>query len=182
LLSEFDLLNYNNQSVVKGDVNEPVIKDFRDGESSDCPTFPGLFTFCQLSTGASLDAAHLLLNREADICINYSGGLHHAKKKEASGFCYVNDIVLCILELLRGFARVLYIDIDVHHGDGVEEAFFLTNRVMTLSFHQFGDDFYPGSGNIDSLGEGLGRYYALNVPLKVGMNDECFVQLFKSVV
>ena len=72
---------------------------------------------------------------EADIAINWSGGLHHAKKREASGFCYVNDIVICILELLRVYTRVLYVDIDVHHGDGVEEAFFLTNRVMTVSFH-----------------------------------------------
>lgn len=61
--------------------------------------------------------------------------MHHAKKKEASGFCYVNDIVLCILELLKFYLRVIYIDIDVHHGDGVEEAFYLTNRVMTVSFH-----------------------------------------------
>lgn len=66
-----------------------------------------------------------------------------------------NDIVLSILELLKFYPRVLYIDIDVHHGDGVEEAFFLTPRVMTVSFHEFGDDFFPGSGNIDSIGEGF---------------------------
>ena len=83
--------------------------------------------------------------------INWAGGLHHAKKAEASGFCYVNDIVLGILELLKFHSRVLYIDIDVHHGllyhrfflsfttgDGVEEAFYTTSRVMTLSFHKFG--------------------------------------------
>ena len=63
----------------------------------------------------------------SDIVINWMGGLHHAKKQEASGFCYVNDIVLGILELLKVHDRVLYIDIDVHHGDGVEEAFYLTN-------------------------------------------------------
>lgn len=67
--------------------------------------------------------------------INWSGGYHHAKKTEASGFCYINDIVLCILELLKAYPRVLYLDIDVHHGDGVEEAFFHTNRVFTVSFH-----------------------------------------------
>lgn len=70
--------------------------------------------------------------------INWAGGLHHAKKSEASGFCYVNDIVLGILELLKFHARVLYIDIDIHHGDGVEEAFYTTSRVMTLSFHKYG--------------------------------------------
>ena len=66
------------------------------------------------------------------------GGLHHAKKMEASGFCYINDIVLAILELLKYHPRVLYIDIDIHHGDGVEEAFYTTDRVMTASFHKYG--------------------------------------------
>ena len=72
-----------------------------------------------------------------------SGGLHHAKKSEASGFCYVNDIVLGILELLKRHQKVLYIDIDIHHGDGVEEAFYCTDRVMTVSFHKYGE-YFPG--------------------------------------
>ena len=72
-----------------------------------------------------------------DLAINWSGGLHHAKRQEASGFCYVNDCVLAILELLKKHQRVLYIDIDVHHGDGVEEAFFTSDRVFTCSLHKF---------------------------------------------
>lgn len=76
-----------------------------------------------------------------------SAGLHHAKKSEASGFCYVNDIVLGILELLKYHQRVLYIDIDVHHGDGVEEAFYTTDRVMTVSFHKYGE-YFPGTGDL----------------------------------
>ena len=74
------------------------------------------------------DAARRLNNQLCDIAINWAGGLHHAKKCEASGFCYINDLVLGILELLKYHARVLYIDIDVHHGDGVEEAFYFTDR------------------------------------------------------
>lgn len=74
------------------------------------------------------DAARKLNNGLCDIAINWAGGLHHAKKCEASGFCYINDLVLGILELLKHHARVLYIDIDVHHGDGVEEAFYFTDR------------------------------------------------------
>ncbi|MEQ2259229.1 Histone deacetylase 3 [Xenotaenia resolanae] len=81
-----------------------------------------------------------------DIAINWAGGLHHAKKFEASGFCYVNDIVISILELLKYHPRVLYIDIDIHHGDGVQEAFYLTDRVMTVSFHKYGNYFFPGTG------------------------------------
>lgn len=80
------------------------------------------------------------------------GGLHHAKMAEASGFCYVNDIVLGIIELLKVYRRVLYIDIDIHHGDGVEEAFYCTNRVMTLSLHKYGKDFFPGTGSLNDKG------------------------------
>ena len=72
----------------------------------------------QIFTGGSIDGAHRLIDGSADIAINWSGGLHHAKSDEASGFCYINDIVLAILELLRYYPRVLYVDIDVHHGDG----------------------------------------------------------------
>ena len=81
--------------------------------------------------------------------------------------------------MLRFHPRVLYIDIDVHHGDGVEEAFYLTNRVMTVSFHQYGDTFFPGTGAVDSVGEGPGKYYSLNVPLKIGIDDDCYFELFK---
>jgi histone deacetylase 1/2 len=113
---------------------------------SDCPCFKGLFDFSQISAGGSLDAAIKLNHQSSDICINWAGGLHHAKKMQASGFCYINDIVLAILELLKYHNRVLYVDIDVHHGDGVEEAFYATNRVMTVSFHRYGD-FFPGTGS-----------------------------------
>lgn len=139
-----------------------------------------MMTFSQISAGGSIDGAKILNNGEADICINWGGGLHHAKKIEASGFCYVNDIVLGILELLKFHNRVLYIDIDVHHGDGVEEAFYLTNRVMTLSLHRFGD-FFPGTGSIADVGEDEGKNYAVNVPLKKGIDDENYTRVFKEI-
>eukprot|EP00826_Nyctotherus_ovalis_P047496 TRINITY_DN5466_c0_g1_i4.p3 TRINITY_DN5466_c0_g1~~TRINITY_DN5466_c0_g1_i4.p3 ORF type:complete len:139 (-),score=21.62 TRINITY_DN5466_c0_g1_i4:649-1065(-) len=108
------------------------------------------------------------------------GGLHHAKKGEAEGFCYANDIVLGIVELLKCSDRILYVDIDVHHGDGVEEAFYCTDRVMTVSFHKFGD-FFPGTGDITAIGSGKGHYYTLNVPLRSGVDDKSYVSLFKTV-
>ena len=92
---------------------------FNVGE--DCPGFDGVYSFSQLSVGGSLGGAAKLNEGESDIAINWAGGLHHAKKTEASGFCFANDIVLAILELLKHHKRVLYIDIDIHHGDGVEE-------------------------------------------------------------
>ena len=117
----------------------------------------------------------------ADIAINWSGGLHHAKKGEASGFCYVNDLVLSILELLKRHPRVLYIDIDIHHGDGVEEAFWTTDRVMTVSFHKYGN-FFPGTGDLKDVGGNTGRYYSVNVPLRRGMDDASYKSLFKPIV
>jgi len=146
--------------------------------AADCPVFDGLYEFCTRYTGASLEAAEKLNSETADIAINWSGGLHHAKKFEASGFCYVNDIVVAILELLKYHPRVLYIDIDIHHGDGVQEAFYLTDRVMTVSFHKYGN-FFPGTGHMYETGAGSGRLYSVNVPLKEGMDDMSYEFVFQ---
>lgn len=140
----------------------------------DCPVFEGLFDFCSMYTGASLEGAIKLNHNSCDIAINWSGGLHHAKKTEASGFCYVNDIVIGILELLKYHPRVLYIDIDVHHGDGVQEAFYLTDRVMTVSFHKYGNYFFPATGDMYEIGAESGRYYSVNVPLREGIDDASY--------
>ncbi|XP_029212515.2 histone deacetylase 1-like isoform X2 [Acropora millepora] len=152
---------------------------FNVGE--DCPVFDGLFEFCQLSTGGSIAGAVKLNKQQTDVAINWAGGLHHAKKSEASGFCYVNDIVLAILELLKYHQRVLYIDIDIHHGDGVEEAFYTTDRVMTVSFHKYGE-YFPGTGDLRDIGAGKGKYYAVNFPLRDGIDDESYEQIFNPVV
>lgn len=103
------------------------------------------------------------------------------KKSEASGFCYINDIVLGILELLKYNERVLYIDIDVHHGDGVEEAFYTTDRVMTVSFHKYGD-YFPGTGNLNDIGILKGKNYSVNVPLKDGITDRNYESVFVPVI
>ncbi|KAG9293824.1 hypothetical protein G9A89_019162 [Geosiphon pyriformis] len=147
----------------------------------DCPVFDGLLEYCQITAGGSLEGAARLNHNLCDIAVNWAGGLHHAKMQEASGFCYVNDIVIAIIELLRYHPRVLYIDIDVHHGDGVEEAFYTTDRVMTLSFHNYGD-FFPGTGDINDIGYGKGKYYAVNVPLRDGIDDTTYKTIFEPVV
>ena len=152
---------------------------FNVGE--DCPVFDGLFEFCQLYASGSIGGALRLNQNLSDVVINWAGGLHHAKKSEASGFCYVNDCVLAILELLKVHQRVLYIDIDVHHGDGVEEAFYTTNRVMTASFHKFGE-YFPGTGDVKDIGFGEGENYAINCPLHDGMDDESFKKIFRPVI
>ncbi|XP_061222832.1 histone deacetylase 2 isoform X1 [Neopsephotus bourkii] len=152
---------------------------FNVGE--DCPVFDGLFEFCQLSTGGSVAGAVKLNRQQTDMAVNWAGGLHHAKKSEASGFCYVNDIVLAILELLKYHQRVLYIDIDIHHGDGVEEAFYTTDRVMTVSFHKYGE-YFPGTGDLRDIGAGKGKYYAVNFPMRDGIDDESYGQIFKPII
>ncbi|RUS78372.1 hypothetical protein EGW08_013865 [Elysia chlorotica] len=152
---------------------------FNVGE--DCPVFDGMYEFCQLSTGGSVAGAVKLNKQAADIAVNWAGGLHHAKKSEASGFCYVNDIVLGILELLKYHQRVLYVDIDIHHGDGVEEAFYTTDRVMTVSFHKYGE-YFPGTGDLRDIGAGKGKYYAVNFPLRDGIDDESYESIFKPVI
>ncbi|CCH60719.1 hypothetical protein TBLA_0D02140 [Henningerozyma blattae CBS 6284] len=148
----------------------------------DCPIFHNLYEYSSLYTGASLDASRKLLNGQSDIAINWSGGLHHAKKTSPSGFCYINDIVLSILNLLRFHPRVLYIDIDLHHGDGVQEAFYTTDRVYTVSFHKYNGEFFPGTGNYDETGCSNGKHFALNVPLKDGIDDDSYINLFKSII
>ncbi|ETO06932.1 hypothetical protein RFI_30461 [Reticulomyxa filosa] len=158
------------------------------GPRSDCPIFDGVFEFNQRSVGGTIDGAVRLCHNKCDIAVNWSGGFHHAKKSEASGFCYVNDIVLGILELLKYFERVLYIDIDVHHGDGiifffcVEEAFYTTNRVCTLSFHKYGEMYFPGTGHIKDIGAKEGLNYSINVPLNDGISDDQYAELFQAII
>jgi len=161
-----------------GEYNKQMQR-FNVGE--DCPVFDGLYEFCQLSAGGSVASAVKLNKQAADIAINWAGGLHHAKKSEASGFCYVNDIVLAILELLKYHQRVLYIDIDIHHGDGVEEAFYTTDRVMTVSFHKYGE-YFPGTGDLRDIGAGRGKYYAVNFPMRDGIDDECYQNTFVPIM
>ncbi|KAF1936948.1 histone deacetylase 2 [Clathrospora elynae] len=147
----------------------------------DCPVFDGLFEFCGISAGGTMEGAARLNRGKCDVAVNWAGGLHHAKKSEASGFCYVNDIVLGIIELLRYKQRVLYIDIDVHHGDGVEEAFYTTDRVMTVSFHKYGE-YFPGTGELRDIGVGSGKNYAVNFPLRDGITDETYRNIFEPVI
>ena len=103
------------------------------------------------------------------------------KKSEASGFCYINDCVLSIIELLKVHERVLYLDIDIHHGDGVEEAFLTTNRVMTCSFHKYGD-YFPGTGSVNDVGVNAGENYSINYPLNDWIDDATYVDIFQTVV
>lgn len=155
------------------------ISRFNLGE--DCPVFDGLWDYCKTYTGGSIEGARRVARGEFQFAINWAGGLHHGKKHEASGFCYINDCVLAALEFLRYKHRVLYVDVDIHHGDGVEEAFYTSPRVLCCSFHKYGH-FFPGTGALDDIGmeEGLG--YSVNVPLYEGIDDQTYSSLFRRVM
>ncbi len=153
------------------------------GPGGDNPVFPGLWTVARLTAGGSLEAADRVAAGEAKVAMSIAGGLHHAMRARASGFCYVNDPVLAIRRLLdRGLARVAYVDVDAHHGDGVEAAFWEDDRVLTISIHQDGRTLFPGTGFAEDIGAGRGRGYAVNVPLLPGAGDAVVVEAFESVV
>jgi acetoin utilization protein AcuC len=148
----------------------------------DNPVFPGMFDWSLLVAGASLLAADLVDSGEAGIAFNISGGLHHAQANRASGFCYINDPVLAIMLLVARGRRVAYIDIDAHHGDGVQAAFYDTDKVLTISLHETGQTLFPGTGFEREIGAGIGKGYSVNVPLPPEAGDELFVRAFTEAV
>jgi acetoin utilization protein AcuC len=148
----------------------------------DNPVFPGIWEAARLAAGGSLLAARLVASGQADRAFHFAGGLHHAMRDRASGFCYVNDAVLAIL-LLRGHGlRVAYVDIDAHHGDGVQAAFYTDPDVLTISTHERGDRLFPGTGFVEEIGEGEGRGYSVNVPLDVLTDSAVYLRAFEAVV
>ncbi|MDP3064828.1 MAG: acetoin utilization protein AcuC, partial [Chloroflexota bacterium] len=131
----------------------------------DNPFYQGMYEANALAAGSALVAAELVVSGKANVAFAPAGGLHHAMASYASGFCVFNDPVLAIKLMLSKGMRVAYIDIDAHHGDGVERAFYEDNRVLTISLHESGLYLFPGTGFPKDSGEGAGRGYAVDVPL-----------------
>ena len=148
----------------------------------DNPIFPGLFNLSLLLTGATLQAVDFVADGKGEIAFNIAGGLHHAMRARASGFCYINDPVIGIMRLLNRGKRVAYIDIDAHHGDGVQKAFYETNQVLTISLHESGHTLFPGTGFEYEIGEGEGEGYSVNLPFPPHTEDEVYVWVFDEVV
>jgi acetoin utilization protein AcuC len=150
--------------------------------SGDNPIFGGMFESEALKVGGSLVGAELLLNGDAEVVFNFAGGLHHATPDSAAGFCVFGDGVIAIKRLLAAGKRVAYIDVDAHHGDGVQAAFYDDPRVLTISFHESGLYLFPGTGFIEELGEGAGYGYTVNVPLLPFTDDDSFIWAFEELV
>ena len=148
----------------------------------DCPVFKDMFDFASWACGATLTGAELILSGETNIAFNPSGGFHHARAEKASGFCYLNDLVLACMRFSSNDKRVLYLDIDAHHGDGVQEAFYATNQVMVISLHESGKTLWPGTGFEDETGNGAGKGFTVNVPLPIGIWDAAYLEVFTEIV
>lgn len=148
----------------------------------DTPPFEGMHEVSLLTTGATLVAMEEVIAGRLRVAVNYAGGLHHAMKRRASGFCIYNDpAIVCGLLADRGM-RVAYVDIDAHHGDGVQAAFYDTDQVLTISLHETGRALFPGTGFADENGRGAGRGYSVNVALPPFTDDAAYVRAFDAVV
>ena len=146
------------------------------------PIFPGVYEYSALTCGATLLGAQMVASGEIRVAFNPVGGFHHGAKDHAEGFCYVNDVAVAITHLLKKDVRVAFVDIDAHHGNGVQDAFYQDDRVLKISFHETGREIYPGSGFEDEIGAGKGKGYNVNVPLPRETDDEAFVRAFEEIV
>jgi acetoin utilization protein AcuC len=150
--------------------------------SGDTPPFEGMHEISLLTTGGTLGAMEEVIAGRLRVAFNGSGGLHHAMRRSASGFCIYNDpAIVCGLLADRGL-RVAYVDIDAHHGDGVQAAFYETDAVLTISLHENGRTLFPGTGFADERGRGRGAGYSINVALPPYTDGTAYVRAFDAVV
>jgi acetoin utilization protein AcuC len=156
--------------------------DFRFGlGDAECPVFKGLYDCAALGAGATFEAVRMV-EEGFDVAFNLAGGWHHAHRAKASGFSYINDAVLAINWLVARGRRVVYLDIDAHHGDGVQEAFYDTDQVLTISLHESGIYFFPGTGFEDEIGEAKGAGYSVNIPLLAHTDDAIYMKAFDEAI
>jgi acetoin utilization protein AcuC len=151
--------------------------------TEDVPVVAGMHDAAANIVGATLVAAEEVMSGRVQRAFSMSGGLHHAHHAQASGFCIYNDLAVAIKYMQRRYgARVMYIDYDAHHGDGVQWIFYNDPEVLTVSYHESGAFLYPGTGFIDEIGEGDGHGYSVNVPLDPSTDDASWIQVFRDLV
>ncbi|MBN2160723.1 MAG: acetoin utilization protein AcuC [Spirochaetes bacterium] len=151
--------------------------------TEDCPVFPGLWDFCLHAAGGTHRGAMMIAEDAGPrVVFNPVGGFHHAGAGHAEGFCYINDLAVAIEWLTGRGRRVAYIDIDVHFGNGIRDAFAGRSDVLCVSIHESGMSIYPWSGFVEDIGEGEGRGYTVNIPIMEASDDEVYLYAFESVV
>ncbi|MFS0780535.1 acetoin utilization protein AcuC [Bacillus sp. 1P06AnD] len=147
--------------------------------TEDTPIFPGMHEASALLVGGTLAAVDAVMTGTAEHAVNLGGGLHHGFRGKASGFCVYNDSSVAIKYLQQHYhARVLYVDTDAHHGDGVQWSFYDDEQVCTLSIHETGRYLFPGTGNVNERGQGKGYGYSFNIPLDAFTEDESFLHAY----
>ena len=152
--------------------------------TQDNPIFPDLHRACADVVGGVLRATRLVMNGEAEHALCISGGLHHALKWKASGFCIYNDAAVAVARIKEEHpgARIAYVDTDAHHGDGVQWMFYEDPDVLTVSMHESGRYLFPGTGGIKEAGGKEGYGYSVNLPLEPFTQDASFIECFEAVV
>jgi len=150
--------------------------------TSDDPLFADMHDAAALYTGATIQGMEALLEDRAIHAWSPAGGQHHAHRAEASGFCIYNDSAAAIAVALEAGRRVAYLDIDAHHGDGVQAAFYEDPRVLTISIHESGRYLFPGTGDVDETGRGDATGTCINIPLPPFSGDEAILQAFTRVI
>jgi len=148
---------------------------------AECPVFKGLYDFAALGAGATYEAVRLVEEEGFEVVFNLAGGCHHAHRSKASGFSYLNDAAIAINWLTGKGRRVAYLDIDAHHCDGVQECFYDTDQVLTISLHESGIYFFPGTGFEHETGTGQGTGFSVNVPLIAHTDDAIYMRVFDEV-
>lgn len=151
--------------------------------TEDTPVFPRMHDATSLIVGGTVTAAEAVMEGKTDHAMNIAGGLHHAFRGKASGFCVYNDINAAIAFVREKYdARVLYIDTDAHHGDGVQWGFYDDPNVLTVSIHETGKYLFPGTGNVTERGEDKGYGYSINIPLDAFTEDDSFLDCLNTVL
>lgn len=141
----------------------------------DTPVFPAMYDYGAWACGAALVGADLVIRGDGDVVFSLLGGFHHAKPAQAAGFCYLNDAVLACQRFSEAGRRVAYLDVDAHHGDGVQECFYRRADVLTVSIHESGRTLFPWGGFENEIGEGPGLGFNANISLPAGTYDEAFL-------
>ncbi len=149
--------------------------------TEDNPPLKGIYDWSRKCAGATWEGMIQLLEHGVDLVFNPLGGFHHAHRSRAEGFCYINDLVIAIREARNRGVRVTYIDIDAHHGDGVQEAFYEEDRVQVISMHESGKYLFPHTGDADETGKGRGEGTTVNIPLPPETDDELYLEAFYEV-
>jgi Deacetylases, including yeast histone deacetylase and acetoin utilization protein len=151
--------------------------------TEDVPCFQNMHESAALIVGGTLNAVDAVMKGQAEHAFNPAGGLHHAFRGRASGFCIYNDCSVAIAYLRKHWnARVMYIDTDAHHGDGVQWAFYDDPNVLTVSIHETGKYLFPGTGNLSERGDGSGYGFSVNVPLDAFTEDDSFLEVYGELV